>query len=238
MHCRCRRGRPPCKPRCATRPSCCGCSSCRRQRSARRRTSTFPLLVPRGFVARMRKGDPHDPLLRQVWPHAAELDDASPASRPIPSASKGSRRPGVIQKYPRPRAADRERRLPAALPLLFPARVPVLGAARGARRLVRGGRRAARRSRCARSDLERRRSALASRTGASASSSRDSRTRAVTTVRIHTRFPIAMPERVDDGLLRVLRGTPLQTVLVVHANHANELDAERRARAADAARRG
>ena len=32
----------------------------------------FPLLVPRGFVARMRKGDSNDPLLRQVWPSAAE----------------------------------------------------------------------------------------------------------------------------------------------------------------------
>ena len=28
----------------------------------------FPLRVPRGFVARMRHGDPHDPLLRQVLP--------------------------------------------------------------------------------------------------------------------------------------------------------------------------
>lgn len=44
-------------------------------------------------------------------------------------------------------------------------------------------------------------------------------------MRIHTRFPIAIPERVDAGLLRVLRGTRLNTVLVVHANHANELDA-------------
>src|SRR5690606_6322997 len=30
----------------------------------------FPLRVPRGFVARMRRGDPHDPLLRQVLPLA------------------------------------------------------------------------------------------------------------------------------------------------------------------------
>ena len=28
----------------------------------------FPLRVPRGFVARMRRGDPHDPLLLQVLP--------------------------------------------------------------------------------------------------------------------------------------------------------------------------
>ena len=31
----------------------------------------FPLRVPRGFIARMRHGDPSDPLLRQVLP----LDD-------------------------------------------------------------------------------------------------------------------------------------------------------------------
>ena len=33
----------------------------------------FALRVPRGFVARMRAGDPHDPLLRQVLPLDAEL---------------------------------------------------------------------------------------------------------------------------------------------------------------------
>src|SRR5690606_13901411 len=37
----------------------------------------FPLRVPRGFVARMRHGDPADPLLRQVPPLDAE-------DRPVP----------------------------------------------------------------------------------------------------------------------------------------------------------
>ena len=32
--------------------------------------SEFPLLVPRSFVARMRKGDPRDPLLLQVLPQS------------------------------------------------------------------------------------------------------------------------------------------------------------------------
>ena len=32
----------------------------------------FPLRVPRSFVARMRKGDPHDPLLKQVLPLSLE----------------------------------------------------------------------------------------------------------------------------------------------------------------------
>src|SRR5690349_1287577 len=38
-----------------------------------RRDTGFPLRVPRGFVARMRHGDPRDPLLLQVLPQAAEL---------------------------------------------------------------------------------------------------------------------------------------------------------------------
>src|SRR5574337_907991 len=35
----------------------------------------FPLKVPRGFIARMRQGDPHDPLLLQVLPQLVELND-------------------------------------------------------------------------------------------------------------------------------------------------------------------
>src|SRR4029077_45704 len=35
----------------------------------------FAMRVPRGFVARMRRGDASDPLLLQVLPQAAELGD-------------------------------------------------------------------------------------------------------------------------------------------------------------------
>jgi Lysine 2,3-aminomutase len=46
----------------------------------------------------------------------------------------------------------------------------------------------------------------------------------VTRLRIHSRLPIVLPERVDDGFRRWLAALPLQKVVVVHANHANELD--------------
>ena len=39
----------------------------------------FPLRVPRSYVARMRKGDPKDPLLRQVLP--SRLTDRSPVRK-------------------------------------------------------------------------------------------------------------------------------------------------------------
>ena len=35
----------------------------------------FPFLVPRGFISRMQRGDPNDPLLLQVLPQPEELDD-------------------------------------------------------------------------------------------------------------------------------------------------------------------
>jgi len=44
---------------------------------ARRAATAFPLRVPRAFLARMRRGDPADPLLRQVLPLGAELDDVA-----------------------------------------------------------------------------------------------------------------------------------------------------------------
>jgi EF-P beta-lysylation protein EpmB len=46
----------------------------------------------------------------------------------------------------------------------------------------------------------------------------------VARLRVHTRLPIVIPERVTDGLLACLRGR-LAAWMVVHVNHAAEIDA-------------
>ena len=43
-------------------------------------------------------------------------------------------------------------------------------------------------------------------------------------LRIHTRLPVVIPDRVDDALLGWLSKTRLQKVVVLHINHANEID--------------
>ncbi|WP_457942001.1 EF-P beta-lysylation protein EpmB [Vreelandella alkaliphila] len=43
-------------------------------------------------------------------------------------------------------------------------------------------------------------------------------------LRIHTRLPVVIPDRVDDALLGWLAATHLQKVMVLHINHANEID--------------
>ena len=59
----------------------------------------FPFLVPRGFISRMQKGDPNDPLLLQVLPQPEELDDI-PGFVSDPVGEQPARRgTGLIQKY-------------------------------------------------------------------------------------------------------------------------------------------
>jgi KamA family protein len=43
-------------------------------------------------------------------------------------------------------------------------------------------------------------------------------------LRVHTRLPIVIPERVCDELLDWLTGTRLTPIVVVHANHPAEID--------------
>jgi len=43
-------------------------------------------------------------------------------------------------------------------------------------------------------------------------------------LRIHTRLPVVIPDRIDDTLVEWLSATRLQKVVVLHINHANEID--------------
>lgn len=45
-------------------------------------------------------------------------------------------------------------------------------------------------------------------------------------IRFHTRFPIGIPERIDEDFLQLLQNSPKQIVFIVHSNHPRELDEE------------
>lgn len=49
-------------------------------------------------------------------------------------------------------------------------------------------------------------------------------------IRIHTRQPVAIPQRLDDELIQRLASNAKPVVMVVHINHANEIDADLQAR--------
>jgi EF-P beta-lysylation protein EpmB len=45
-------------------------------------------------------------------------------------------------------------------------------------------------------------------------------------VRFHTRFPIGIPERIDESFINLIRSLKTQVWFVIHVNHPNELDQE------------
>ncbi len=45
-------------------------------------------------------------------------------------------------------------------------------------------------------------------------------------IRFHTRFPIGIPERLDDAFLALLGSSSKQIVFIIHCNHPKELDTD------------
>lgn len=185
----------------------------------------FALRVPRGFVARMRHGDPHDPLLRQVLP----LDDEL---QPMPgfgldavgdAAAKAGR--GVIHKY-RGRALlvttgscavncryCFRRHFPygeeTAAAGQWAEAVAAISADPSLDEVILSGGDPLSLSNDKLAELTDRLAAIPH----------------LRRLRIHTRLPVVLPERVDSGLTAWLRALPWPVVVVLHANHANEFDA-------------
>ncbi|MDQ3160370.1 MAG: EF-P beta-lysylation protein EpmB [Pseudomonadota bacterium] len=188
-------------------------------------TGHFPLRVPRGFVARMRHGDANDPLLRQVLP----LDDED---RIVPGFEldavgdgEARRGGGVIHKYQGRALLIATGSCAVHCRYCFRRHYPYAqdtAAAAGWREAVAviagdstlhevilsGG-----------DPLSLADHKLAELTQALHSIQHIRR------LRIHTRLPVVLPERVDAGLLAWLRDLPWPVTVVLHANHANEFDA-------------
>ena len=197
--------------------------------AARAATFRFPLRVPRGFVARMVKGDPDDPLLRQVLPLAAELESAPDFLADPVGDRAAMAAPGVLHKYQGRALLLVTGACAVHCRYCFRREFPYAEA---------------------RASADEWRPALAYLTdevslrevilsGGDPLSLSDRRLGTLLgaldriphleRLRIHSRQPIVLPERVDDGLLELLTQTRLRPVLVVHANHPREIDTRVRA---------
>lgn len=193
--------------------------------AARDAGDSFPLLVPRGFLARMKKGDPRDPLLLQVLPLPEEqIPAAGFSADPLDEASALAA-PGLVHKY-----AGRALLLVAAgcaINCRYCFRREFPYAESGA---TSAGTDAALTAIAADPSLH---EVILS--GGDPLLIADDRLRGVVDrvaaiphvrrLRIHSRLPIVLPERVTDDLVEILAATRLPATVVVHANHPRELDA-------------
>ncbi len=187
----------------------------------------FPLKVPRAFVRRMRRGDPADPLLRQVLASGSEVLEAPGfGTDPVGETGTVNARPGLLQKY------------------------------HGRALLLVSGGCAVNCRYCFRRHFpysDNRVNRLQWRDTLSAVHADESISEVILSggdpllpgdaqlaglvdaiaeiphvrrLRVHTRLPVVIPARVTEGLVEALARPGLDTVVVIHANHANEIDPE------------
>lgn len=185
----------------------------------------FALRVPRSYVARMRYGDPTDPLLLQVLPVASELQQTQGfVSDPVGDMDRRAA-PGLLHKYHGRALLIATGACAIHCRYCFRRHFPY-----GEESALQQGWQPA---------LERLRADTTIEevilSGGDPWSLSDRRLQQLTDalhaiphirrLRIHTRYPIVLPERIDRGLLEWLREVRLQKVVVMHANHAREIDA-------------
>jgi EF-P beta-lysylation protein EpmB len=174
----------------------------------------------------MRRGDPNDPLLRQVLPSDEELLEHE-GFVPDPLGEREAvRAPGLLHKYQGRALLITTSACAVHCRYCFRREFPYED-----QRSDAGRWREALDAIAADSSIE---EVLLS--GGDPLSLSDNRLDALTSelariphlrrLRLHTRQPIVLPSRVDAGLIAWIKGLPWPTVFVLHANHANEIDSD------------
>lgn len=183
----------------------------------------FRVLVPRGFAALMGPGDPTDPLLRQVLPLGVEREPSEGFGLDPVGDWTSARRPGLIQKYqgrallmvqgacavhcrycfrrhyPYAELGPRDPRIRNAL--------ATIAADQSLCEIILSG-----------GDPM-----LLDDGPFSGLLMGLERIPHLRRLRIHSRVPVVLPERVTGTLCGLLRRRRLAPVLVIHANHPREL---------------
>ena len=184
----------------------------------------FSLLVPRTFLARIRTGDPDDPLLAQVLPSEAELNHVGGFTADPLGETHAVDAPGLLRKYANRSLMVTTGRCGVHCRFCFrrhfgfPAqpetpRYPKLAILAIAADpsihevILSGG-----------DPITLDDDILRELT------SQISQIPHISRLRVHTRLPILVPQRVTDGLLSCLSGGTLPSFLVVHVNHPAEID--------------
>lgn len=190
---------------------------------ARRAGNQFPLLVPKSYVAKMRSGDINDPLLRQVLPLGEELVASAGFSVDAVGDANSRRAPGLLHKYQGRALLVATGSCAIHCRYCFRRHYPyredprrmdewesafrVLEADHSIHEIILSG-----------GDplmlTDHRLGELVHRLAAIPHLRR---------LRIHSRLPIVLPNRVNERLLKLLRECRLRTIMVVHANHPNEV---------------
>ncbi len=187
--------------------------------------SDFPLRVPRAFADRMEKGNPDDPLLKQILPLSQELDAVAGFTTDPLAEEKANPLPGLLHKYHGRVLLTLSGACAVHCRYCFRRHFPYKENNPGTKGWEPIFEYLSSHSEVTEVILS----------GGDPLSVDDSmleifiqRLEAVFSVkylRIHTRLPVVIPARITEKLLKILSATRFRVTMVLHSNHANEWDA-------------
>lgn len=192
---------------------------------AERARELFRLRVPRSYINGMQPGNPDDPLLRQVLPLDAEFDNPDGFSQDAVGDLDARAGTGLLHKYQGRALLVTTGACAIHCRYCFRRHFPY-----SAENAARGRWRDAIDHIRADDSLHE----IILSGGDPLSLGDDKLAELVAELdtiphlkrlRIHTRQPVVLPERIDERLTAWLSRTRLAPVIVIHANHPNELDA-------------
>lgn len=184
----------------------------------------FPLMVPKAFAQRMRRGDRDDPLLLQVLPDPDEARLVNGFSADPVGDLVSRRAPGLLHKYHGRLLLVVTGACAVHCRYCFRQAFPYArerSAGRSWRQVAEYLRQASEVTEIILSGGD----PLMLPTGQLEALSAELRAFPhIQRVRLHTRMPVVLPDRITPRLERWMRDLPWPLVVVIHANHAAEFD--------------
>ncbi|WP_151710268.1 EF-P beta-lysylation protein EpmB [Acinetobacter brisouii] len=184
----------------------------------------FKLRIPRAFVGKMNVGDPFDPLLLQVLPHHLELEDHEGFVTDPLGEEQANQLPGVLHKYQSRFLLTLTGACAVHCRYCFRRHFPyqenlpknedwiqikqyLLDHPDINEVILSGGDPLTLTNKKLALWIERLESLPQ-----------------LKMLRIHSRVPIVIPDRIDEEFISLLKNSRLHIILVIHSNHASEID--------------
>ena len=186
----------------------------------------FPLRVPRGFVARMQTGNLADPLLKQVLPLGVELVKATGYSADPLEEINANPISGLLHKYHGRVLLTVVGACGVNCRYCFRRHFPYEKNSPGLAGWEQAFNYIASDKTITEVILSGGDPLVATDTYLSKLVEKIAAISHVKTLRIHSRMPIVIPERITPGFLQLFTQSRLNPVLVIHCNHAQEINAD------------
>ncbi len=192
--------------------------------AAKQAHNDFPLCVPYEFASKMEKGNIDDPLLKQVLPIGSELVHNEGFTMDAVGDTHATSTPGLIQKYRRRALIISTSSCAIHCRFCFRRHFPYQKNSLNNKQINHI---------FAKVEQDSSINELILSGGDPLSLNNDrldllmnriNDVEQITLLRFHTRLPVVIPQRINEGFIKILRASNKKIVFVVHVNHPNEID--------------